>query len=611
MTLSSVRWDSLVLRMGGLASLFIVVAGLHFGQEFFVPFALSVLLTFALLPAVNLLQRTGLSRVLSVVATVGLAFGLLGGMGTFVVGQIGGLAGRIPEYKENIQAKVKSISGPYSRTMGRFQGAVEEMKKGSAPSSGPDAPSLPKDRELLQVQVVERGADTAKLVGSLLGSAASLAGTSAVVFILVVFLLIYQNEIRDRLIRLAGGNDRITLATQTLDDAVHGVSRFLFLQAVLNVAHGLVFGIILFALGVPNALLWGFTATLLRFIPYLGPMLAGLFPILLSIAIFPGWGRPVLVAASIGALELVSNNMVEPWVYGKRTGLSPFAVVLAAIFWAWLWGPMGLLLSVPLTVCLMTLGKYAPGMGFLAVTLGDEPAFSPELQIYNRLLMGRTAEAAEVVEKASEGKPLSQVYDSFLIPVLHLAEEARLRSGLDEERMDELLAAVAEIQDDLADAARLKAEEEGPPTPRGMHVVCLPAGDKADAAAGSMLAQVLALDGFRAAATPLERLAAPKVDLVEKGGVDIVVLSLLRSSTLTSGRYLYKRLRRRLPDIPIVIGIWGLQGDLKDVESRLAPDGQAVFATTLSQAEKAVQLMAQNSAGRKTRDDASRLSPAA
>lgn len=591
-----------MFRLVGVASLFGVVAGLHFGQDFLVPLALSVLFTFILLPPVCLLQRAGLPRILSVVVTVVLAFGILGAMGYFVVGQVAGLAEKLPEYKENIQSKVKSLNAPFSRSLGKVQGAFDGMTPGPERPPGADSQTSTEGRKPMQVEVVERRSDSFKLVTGLLGPLVSLAGSSAVVILLVIFLLIYQNEIRDRLIRLAGGDDRVTLATQTLGDAVHGISRFLFLQAIVNITYGLAFGIGLFALGVPNALLWGFTAALFRFIPYLGPIVSGVLPVILSLAVFPGWGRPVLVASFIVALEVVSNNVIEPWVYGKRTGLSPFSVVLAAIFWAWLWGPMGLLLSVPLTVCLVTLGKYVPGLSFLAVTLGDEPAFGPELQIYNRLLMGNTAEAAEVIEKESEGKPLSQVYDGLLIPVLRLADEARLMGRLDPERMESLLASIAEIQDDLADAARVKLEKENPPEPNGVSVLCFPASDKADESAGRLLAQALALDGFRAESVALEMMMAEKLDLVVKGKADIVVLSVLPPSTLTTGRYLYKRLRRRLPALPIVIGVWGQQGDLKELESQLAPDGQAVFASTLTQAVKAIRDVARTLAERQRQD---------
>lgn len=594
MTLSSVHGDRLVFRLVGVLSLFGIVAGLYFGHELFVPIALAVLFTFVLLPSVTLLQRTGLPRLPSVVVTVVLAFGLLGAMGYFVVGQLAGLASKIPEYKENIHAKVKSINEPLSRAMRNVQGTVDEMKKGSGNPGGTAAAEPPSKGGPVKVEVVEGGADTLRTVTGVLGPLAGVAGSAAIVIFLVIFFLIYQNEIRDRLIRLAGGTDRVTLASQTLGDAVQGVSRFLFLQAILNLSHGLAFGIGLFALGVPNALLWGFSAMLLRFIPYLGPIVAGLLPLLLSIAIFPGWGRPILVAGFVVGLEIVSNNFVEPWVYGKRTGLSPFMVVLAAIFWAWLWGPMGLLLSVPLTVCLMTLGKYVPGLGFLAVLLGEEPAFGPDLQVYNRLLMGNIAEAAEVVEKGAEGKSLSQTYDAFLIPALRLAEEARVQGRLDSGRMEALLAAVAELQKGLWDATRRKSETAERSKAREVGILCLPAGDKADAAAGSMLAQALSLQGFRAEAATSETLAAEKIDLVEKGEIDIVVLSAIPSSTPAPGRYLYKKLRKRFPEIPIVFGVWGVQGDLKALESRLAPDGHAAFAGTLDQAERAIQALARS-----------------
>lgn len=586
---SSARGYSLVVRLVGIASLIAVIAGLYLGKEFLVPLSLAVLFTLTLSPVVGLLQRTGLPRVLSVVVAVVLAFGLLGGMSYFVFGQVSGLAGEIPKYQKNLQAKLESIKAPFSKTMEKVQGAVDGAKKEAAPPPKASVQGSPENPEPVKVEIVGKKVDAFGVITGILGSLVSLAGNAAVVILLVIFFLIYQSDIRDRLVRLAGGGSGVPLATQSFGDAVDGVSRFLFLQAIVNVSYGLCLGIGLYALGVPNALLWGFTATLFRFIPYLGPIVAGVFPVLLSIAISPGWGRPGLVTAFIVVLELVSNNVIEPWVYGKRTGLSPFAVVLTAVFWGWLWGAMGLLLSVPLTLCLMTLGKYAPGLGFLKFIFGDEPALGPGHQIYNRLFGGNTGDAAEVIEKESEGKPLSQVYDELLIPVLRMTDEACQQGRVDQDRRSAIFASIAEIQDDLGDAARLKIEKEGALKSRGVGVLCLPVSDKADELAGGMLAQLLSNEGFRAEAVALEKMTAGKSDLVEKGAIDIVVLSVLPPSILAKGRYLYRWVRRRLPEVPIVVGLWGVQGDSKALESQFASDGQAVFVTTLAQAMQAIQ----------------------
>jgi len=414
-------------------------------------------------------------------------------------------------------------------------------------------------------------------------------GNGAAIILLVLFFLIYSTEIRDRVIRLAGSAQG-TLASQTISASMHGVVRYLALQVVVNVAHGTALGLGLWAFGVPNALLWGFAGALLRFVPYLGPVVSGLLPIALSIAVFPTWSRPLWVAGFIIALETLSNNVIEPLVYGNRTGLSPLAIIVTAVFWAWLWGGMGLLLSVPLTVCLLMLGRHIPQLKFLEILLGGVPGADPKVQIYLRLLAHNHVEAAELIEKETDGKSLVQQFDDLLLPVLRMAEADRKDGKIDEKKALEVIEEIRELANDANDTAREIQKRESVADsavgaePSDVTILCLPASDGTDELAASMLAGLLTLDRYQARSLPAASLAGEKLEAVELEKADIVVISTLPPSNILRARYLYKRLRARFPELPILVGIWGLT-DTSMLESRIAPDRKAIVLGTLAAAQ--------------------------
>ena len=322
------------------------------------------------------------------------------------------------------------------------------------------------------------------------GTLLEVLGTIGIVIVLVVFFLIRREDLRDRFIHLVG-KGHVTVTTQMLEDAGARVSRYLSMLFLINVTFGISVGIGLYLIGVPNAILWGILAAALRFIPYIGPWIAAAMPIGLSMAISTGWVAPILTVGLFVVLELFSNNVLEPWLYGKNTGVSAVAVLVAAVFWMWLWGPVGLLLATPLTVCLLVVGKHVPQLSFLDILLGNEPVFEPKKRIYQRLLAGDQEEAAELLEDYLEHKPLAEVYDTVLIPALALAETHWHRGELNEGKHKFIMESLKEmIQDRVERQQEMQAQEDTEDTP------------EADGDSGLVDADRLA-DGFASSACPL------------------------------------------------------------------------------------------------------------
>lgn len=391
------------------------------------------------------LERYGFGRALSVVCSVLLAGLAIGAIGYTFTGQLADLAGKLPEYRATISKKLETIRhpeiGPFSRATETISALLEEMESPEeAPASAIPRPPL----------VVERPANTFDFVRNLLGGVISALGTGAIVFILVLFFLIERDDIRDRLISLTG-RERFQTTTQALDDAGKRVSSYLLMQLIVNVTYSIPIAIGLFFIGVPNSGLWGLLCAILRFIPYLGPILGAALPLAISFAAFEGWTQPLLTLGLFLVVELVSNNLIEPWLYASSTGLSKTAIVVSAIFWAWLWGGIGLLLATPLTVCLALLGKYIPQLNFLNVLLGSRFEMVPSDQFYQRLLAFREDEAGKVAREFLKTHRFAELCDNVLLPALvHI--KIGWHEGILEERhfafacdtIDELVADVGD-----------------------------------------------------------------------------------------------------------------------------------------------------------------------
>jgi len=566
---------------GGLAvaaSVAVVVAALRLGQDLFIPLALAVLVSFMLAPLVARIERW-LPRLVAVLTAVILVMSLFGAMGWLVGRQLPEITAQLPEYRVHLLGKIRSLRGPAAE-MGRMADELGDLGDEIAqPAPGAGGST---ERPAQQVEVVAPKASPVEILRTYLAPLLGPAGTAGLVGVLAVFMLIQREDLRDRLIRLSGGGD-LSLTTQAMNETAERVSRYLLTTTLLNAAHGVAIGTGLWLIGLPTAFLFGLLSMLLRFIPYVGPWIAAALPIALSVAVFEGWTPALLTVGLFVTAELVSNNVLEPWLYGQSTGLSPFGVILAAVFWSWLWGVVGLLLAIPLTVCLVVLGRYVPRFAAFRIALGDEAVLPPEVRLYQRLLAGDTEEASELFEEAAaEGGAL----DSLALPALaHLARD-RARGAVEvavAERMRECLAEIVEE----ARETRREAPGAGPAASgagAGLRVVCTPARDAEDALAAAWLAELLAEQGFEVRTPGVAELASELVERAAEGGADTVCISALSPGSGPHLRYLSKRLRAQCPDLEIVVGLWGQPEAAERARARSAPGDGVRWATTLAEA---------------------------
>ena len=583
-----------------------VIATLYFARDFLIPLALAALLTFLLSPLVARIERW-LGRIAAVLLVGAMIFAATGATGWVLTRQLVDLATKLPDYKENIQTKLRSIKVPTGGVFTKFSETVEELKKDLPGAEAPTqtvvrAAEKPKTAVLApnaepaaaSVQVVETSkVNPMGLVQYLIAPLLGPLGKAALVVLLVIFMLLRREDLRRRLIRLIG-KGRISAATHAMDDAGARVFRYLFMQLVVNVSYGIPVAIGLYFIGVPNAVLWGACATVLRFIPYIGPWIAAAIPVALSLAVSPSWMMPLLTIGLFVVLELLSNNVMEPWLYGSSTGVTPIALIVAAVFWTWLWGPVGLILSTPLTVCLVVMGRHVPRLSFLSVLLSDEEALTPAEDCYHRLLTVGEQDELEFVEAFLKENSLTALYDSVFIPVIIATETDHRLELLDDEQRLLIEQSLRDIIEDLGTrpqviskieankAVAQDTQSRGPAPP--FQVCCLPARADRDELAGAMLTQLLQQQGFAAQNAPGKLAAGGLLDLVEKSGVDAACISVVSPSTVIQARYLCVKLRERFPQLKIVIGLWGTTQKVTDAARRLRDSGADEVVTTLEDA---------------------------
>jgi len=566
--------SSPVLTAGGIV---LAIGGLYFGRDIFIPFALAILLSFALAPLVNWLRRLKLPRIAAVLVAVTLAFIFIGGIG-FVVGrQLVQLASNLPAYQTTISQKIRSLqqSAPGGGIVERVTTTIEDLGKeisGEETSESPPAPAPGSAlgsgarQEPVTVRLEPPRARPLEVIQTIIGPLLAPLATAGLVVIFVIFVLLEREDLRDRFIKLAGAGD-LQKSTQAINDAAARVSRYLLMQLVVNLTYGIPIGIALYFIGVPNAVLWGLLAAVLRFIPYLGPFLAALFPIALAVAVDPGWTMLFWVVGLFLAAELVSNNVVEPWLYGSSTGLSSLAIIMAAIFWTSLWGPVGLFLATPLTVCLVVIGRYVPQLEFLGVLLGSDPVLAPEERLYQRLLAGNLEEAVEIAEDYVDEHSSREFYDNVAIPALRLAENDRQRSTTDTNYRrlvaDTAICVVREIEDHIREKSALGGEadtDDDRPSSvseaRPSSVLCVAGRTELDRAAAEMMAQVLEERGIGARVLPPIAVSQGALGQLDLQGVDAVCLSYLHPQPQVYARYICRRLRRRAPRVKLVVCCW-------------------------------------------------------
>jgi len=590
-----------------LASIAVVVAALYLAKGLLIPLTLAVLLSFLLIPVCDWLELRKLGRIPSVLITALLAFTILGGLTWTAVAQVISMAPQMPVYERNFQAKLESVNDSLSTALSNVTRAALNVGRQRSQAERAEEPKELEERPY-PVRLVASAESPLQVIAGKFGSLLEVLGSGGIVVILVIFFLIRREDLRDRFIRLVGRGE-VTVTTQTLEDAANRVSRYLLVQLIINATFGVPIGIGLYFIGVPNAILWGILAATLRFVPYIGVFIAAAGPIALSMAISTGWRAPILTAGLFAVLELFINYVMEPWLYGKNTGVSPVAVLVAAIFWTWIWGAVGLLVATPLTVCLLVIGKHVPQLSFLQILLGNEPVFEPETRVYQRLLAGDQEEAAELIEAQLEQMPLLEVYDTVLIPALAMCEIHWHRDELDESRhkfiLDALKASTEELgerhqalQESKAAAERNVATTEPVPTPVAnppeVSIVCLPAHHEADEIAGMMLAQLLQTRHCRVHAAIVTGMVSEMVELVEQHKADVVCISATPPAAVLHARYLCKRLRDRFPEVKLVIGLWNAKGDLTKSRERIGCGPTAQVVASMADARVQIRLLAQS-----------------
>lgn len=576
-----------------LAAIAVVVAALHFAKGVLVPFILGVLVSFSLSPVCSWLEHRRIARIPSVVITGTCAFLVLSVIAWTAAVQMADLTVKLPEYQENIQAKIQGAQAYVHRSLRRVTRTAEEIGQTLTQQEQTVEPKGRTERPY-PIRIVSTPPGPVQLFSGMFGTLLEVLASAGVVIVLAIFFLIRRNDLRDRFIRLIG-KGQVTVTTQALEDASTRVSRYLLTQIFINFSCGMFVALGLYLIGIPNAILWGILTATLRFIPYIGAWISAAMPIGLSLAASSGWEKPAMTIAFFVVLELVVNNVIEPWLYGRNTGVSPVAVLVAAVFWTWLWGGIGLLLATPCTVCLMVVGRYVPQLSFLHVMLGDEEVFEPKTRIYQRLLAGDQEEAAELIEDYLQQRTVSELYDEVLIPALAMVETHWRRGEITDSRHDFILQTLSETVEELGETLAETDPLADETTFRDREaslsrccIVCLPAHGPADELSQLMLAQLLSEEGYSVQAVSSVVLVGEMADLIAASQADVVCISAMPPSAQTHARRLCKRLRTRLPNVDLVVGLWNARSDPRRSKTRVGQGEQTHIVNTLAEALRCV-----------------------
>lgn len=591
----------------------LIATFLYVAREVLIPIALAVLLSFVLSPVVRLLERLYLPRSLSVVAVVIIAFGIIFALGSLLVSQVNQLATDLPSYRSTLSDKIKSVRGVAggSSTLERASEVLQDLGKeieAPRPSTAGTASRLPSvTSKPIPVEVRQPEASALQTFAALITPLVNPLAMTGIVVIFVIFILLQREDLRNRLIRLAGAHD-LQKTTLAIDEAGYRLSRLLLAQLAINAAFGMIIGLGLWVIGVPSAPLWGLLAMALRFVPYIGAVIAAVLPLIVAAAVGDGWTMVLWTAALFVIVEPLAGHVVEPMLYGHSSGLSPVAIVVSATFWTWLWGPIGLVLATPLTICLVVLGRHVDRLEFLEVLLGNEPALSPSQLVYQRLLAGDPVEAIDQAQEFLKDKSLIEYYDGILLESIRLAELDARKGLLEEERAVRIKDTVAEILDDLsshdeaaatktvpADEASnlshlVKAETESslddttnalPAEWKDERVLCIPGIGQLDEAVALVVAQVLRTRGFGVRAEQAESLSVTRIFTLDTSGVSAICVSYVESAKAAQIGYAVRRLRRKAPQAFILIALLGNQGLGEETEQLLQASNADAIETSL------------------------------
>ena len=579
-----------------LSTVVLGVASLYWARTVLLPVALSLLLTFLLSPVVRGLERIGLGRVPSVILVACLTFGFLGAIAWIITSQLTTLVADLPKYEGNIKEKIADVRAmAKGGTLQKVQKSVEEIQdeieKVEKPVGGKETPR----------EVVVRGERSSTFwpVPIVIGPLVERLASAGLAIVLLIFMLLRREDLRNRLIRLIGYG-RLTVTTKALEDAGDRISHYLLMQSIINSFFGLVAGISLFLVGLPYPALWGLLAGLLRFVPYVGPWIGTGMPTLLSLAVFEGWIWPIVVIGIFVALELFTNMVLETLLYADSAGVSEVALLIAVAFWTWIWGPIGLLMATPLTVCLVVLGKYVPQLEFITVLMSAEPVMAPTIVYYQRLLARDQHEAAAVVEGYLKTNPAEQVYDQVFVPALNHARHDNEEGNLTDVEEQFIFQATREIAASTNSENQLStASGDGSKAPSKenmlakMCILGCAAQDEADEIALLMLRQLLDSTRYEIEVLSADALAAEVTSWVREKNPPFVCIGALVPGGLAQTRYLCKRLRAEFPDLKILVGRWGFRGEIEQTRQSLVSAGADQVGTSLLETRDQLQNLRQ------------------
>ena len=650
----STRADSRTAILQGLLIATLVIGALYVGREVLVPLALAILLSFVLTRPLVLLRRFGVPRILAVAIVVSCAFAVIFGLGWLLSREFSELAADLPGYRNTLSEKIKSLrddapASPVLKKAGDvLTGIQKEFGQGTAPPAAEqDAAANAPDGRPIQVEVRQPEPTVFELLQRVAGTVLPPLATAGIVFLFVIFILVQRDDLRDRFIRLLGSSD-LQRATVTLDDATTRLSKYFLRQLLINSAFGAFIALALWAIGIPGPPVWGVLAMLMRFVPFVGSYIGAIPPLLLAAVVDPGWSTFLMVLALYVVGEMIMGQVVEPLVFGHGTGVSPIAVLVSTVFWTWLWGPLGLLLAMPITVCLAVLGRHVEDLHMFEVLLGDEPALTPDQAFYQRALSGDAAEATYQAELQLKEKSFESGLDDVVLAGLKLAERDARRGLLDAEKAQRISETVREILDNLADftprrgffkhrqkengetgtsglaslAAAEAAEDEGatgvidratlgPGWQGDEAILCLGGRNALDEAAAALLAEILKKRGLGAVAPATEAVSAGHIASLAGTGAKLVCLCYLGLGAGPAHiRYLVRRLKRLLPaGTSILVAVFGDGADAASVKELLEAAEADAHASALQQAADIVVAAAKAEA--KSEGGAGAASPAA
>ncbi len=558
-----------------------IIAVLYLGREILVPLALAALLTFILAPLATRLQRW-IGRIASVLVVTGLLLAAAVGAGWILSSQAMDLAEKLPDYRVNIRTKLRSLHLPETGRMKEISKTIDELKK-----------EIPSENELVAggetsekasatpVKIVETESSAVETMQLVVIPVLGPLGTAGLVLLLLIFMMLQREDLRNRLIRLIG-QGRIGQTSRVMDDAGSRVSKYLRMQLIVNVTYGIPIAIGLYFIGIPNAILWGALATVLRFIPYIGPWIAAAFPILLSLAISPDWLTPLYTLGLFLVIELISNNVMEPWLYGSSTGVSPIALIVAALFWTFLWGPVGLVLATPMTVCLVVMGRHIPKLAFLSIMLSDEEALTPAEECYYRLQRSGELAGTELADHFLKNHSPAELFDSVLIPVITTAETDQRSGHLAPEQLEVIRAGMKDILEEME--IRLDPQLAGQVDDSQFLVACVGAKGQRDEIAGEMLQLLLRHREIPSTNASSKMVVGETVQWIAETNPDVVCISAVSPTTTSHARYLCTKIRAAFPDLRILIGLWNLESIRPETIEELKSAGANELFHTLEDA---------------------------